>query len=293
MRRGFFCGGLTTEVRPNTRATQKGWLIAARATKITTAQSIEFPHNCKGLQRAAHGFGVRGKRSDDSILFGLFETTTTRGIVMEQIIEFLARWGHGLFGVTWIGFLYYFNFVQGGYFKKASPEALADAKAHLAPAALWWFRWGAMFTFLTGAYLWYTLGGTFNSMIAVGAVMGTLMFLNVWLIIWPNQKIALGMVEGDAAAAGGKALLASRTNTLFSGPMLMGMLASKHVPPSLDVYWSGSDGSSTGLIVALILVALLEINAIVGKQGPMTSVKGVIVSSLVLSAVMMAVLACI
>lgn len=205
---------------------------------------------------------------------------------MEHIIEFLARWGHGLFGITWIGFLYYFNFVQGGYFKQASPEALADAKAKLAPSALWWFRWGAMFTFLTGVYLWYTLGGGFNSYIAVGAVMGTLMFLNVWLIIWPNQKIALGMVEGDGAKAGAKALLASRTNTLFSGPMLMGMLGSKHIP------YDFSQGSATGLYVMLAIIAVLELNAIFGKQGPMTTVKGVITSSLVLSAVMALVLSC-
>ena len=67
-----------------------------------------------------------------------------------ELIEFLVRWGHVLFGIVWIGMLYYFNFVQGGYFKEATPEALADAKAKLAPSALWWFRWGAMFTFLTG-----------------------------------------------------------------------------------------------------------------------------------------------
>jgi len=65
------------------------------------------------------------------------------------LIDFLVRWMHLLFGITWIGMLYYFNFVQGGYFKKASPEALADAKAHLAPSALWWFRWAALFTFIT------------------------------------------------------------------------------------------------------------------------------------------------
>ena len=205
---------------------------------------------------------------------------------MEQIIEFLVRWGHGLFGIAWIGMLYYFNFVQGGYFKQASPEALADAKAKLAPSALWWFRWGAMFTFLTGVYLWYTLHGGFNNYIAVGAVMGTLMFLNVWLIIWPNQKIALGMVEGDAAKAGAKALLASRTNTLFSAPMLLGMFGSKHIP------YDFSQGGATGLYVMLAIVAVLELNAIVGKQGPMTTVKGVITSSLVLSALMVLVLSC-
>ena len=90
--------------------------------------------------------------------------------------------------------LYYFNFVQGGYFKAATPEGLADAKAKLAPSALWWFRWGAMFTFLTGLYLLHTLGGTLiaNDYIMVGALLGTFMFLNVWLVIWPAQKIALG-----------------------------------------------------------------------------------------------------
>ncbi len=70
-----------------------------------------------------------------------------------EFINFLARWGHVLFGIVWIGMLYYFNFVQGGYFKEASAEGLADAKAKLAPSALWWFRWGAMFTFITGLYL--------------------------------------------------------------------------------------------------------------------------------------------
>ena len=148
---------------------------------------------------------------------------------MEEI-NFISRWLHLMFGITWIGMLYYFNFVQGGYFKAASAEGLADAKAKLAPSALWWFRWGAMFTFLTGLYLLHTIGATlkFNQYIIAGATMGTLMFLNVWLIIWPAQQIALGMKAGDGPAAGAKALLASRTNTLFSGPMAYFMLASAH-----------------------------------------------------------------
>ena len=139
---------------------------------------------------------------------------------MEEL-NFIARWGHLVFGITWIGMLYYFNFVQGGYFKEASKEGLSDAKAKLAPSALWWFRWGAMFTFLTGLYLLHTLGGTLiaNDYIMVGALLGTFMFLNVWLVIWPAQQVALGMKEGDGPAAGAKALLASRTNTLFSFPM--------------------------------------------------------------------------
>ncbi|MBQ0719412.1 MAG: urate hydroxylase PuuD [Gammaproteobacteria bacterium] len=204
-----------------------------------------------------------------------------------EFINFLVRWGHLMFGITWIGLLYYFNFIQGGYFKSATPEALSDAKAKLAPSALWWFRWGAMFTFITGVVLLMGVQkqGVMNEYIVAGAAFGTLMFLNVWLIIWPNQKIALGMVEGDGKAAGAKALLASRTNTLFSAPMAYCMLASPHMG-----YDAGNllsvNGGGTGLYVVLALIAALEVNGIVGKQGPMTTVKGVIHSSIGLAVVM-------
>jgi len=200
---------------------------------------------------------------------------------MEEL-NLLARWGHLLFGITWIGMLYYFNFVQGGYFKAASPEGLADAKSKLAPSALWWFRWGAMFTFITGLYLLHTISGglAVNNYIIVGALLGTFMFLNVWIIIWPAQQIALGMKEGDGPAAGAKALLASRTNTLFSAPMAYFMLASAHKKGMM-----GSLGD-TGLYAALAIVVLLELNAIFGKQGPMASVKGVIHCSLALTLIL-------
>jgi uncharacterized membrane protein len=209
---------------------------------------------------------------------------------LEIIINMLTRWGHLLFGITWIGILYYFNFIQGGYFKSASAEGLADAKAKLAPSALWWFRWAALFTFVTGVILIMGLQkvGALNPFIIAGAAMGTLMFLNVWGIIWPNQKIALGMVEGDGPAAGAKALLASRTNTLFSGPMVFAMLAGPHFSQSGAGY--GASVSGTGLWVALAIIAALEVNGIVGKQGPMTTVRGVIISSLVLTAVLVSVL---
>lgn len=198
-------------------------------------------------------------------------------------LDFIARWAHLLFGITWIGMLYYFNFVQGGYFKSATPEGLADAKAKLAPSALWWFRWGAMFTFITGLYLLSSIRATLgvNEFIIVGAVLGTFMFLNVWIIIWPAQQIALGMKEGDGAAAGAKALLASRTNTLFSAPMAYFMLASAHKGSQYS-----AEGLSTGLWLALAVVILLEINALVGKQGPIASVKGVIHCSIALTAVL-------
>ncbi len=208
-----------------------------------------------------------------------------------EIINFLSRWLHLMFGIAWIGLLYYFNFIQGGYFKSATPEALKDAKAKLAPEALWWFRWAAMFTFITGVILLVGVmkQGLMNVYIVAGAAMATLMFLNVWLIIWPNQKIALGMVEGDGPTAAGKALLASRTNTLFSGPMGFMMLAGPHFGQLGGGYADKIDGS-TGLWVALAIIAALEVNAIVGKQGPMTSVTGVIHCSIALTAVLAAVL---
>ena len=202
---------------------------------------------------------------------------------MDYLVEFIFRYIHVIAGITWIGLLYYFNFVQTEYFKEAEAEAKKDVMAKLAPRALWWFRWGAMLTFLSGLYLLHKVGALGATMPAiwVGALAGTFMFLNVWLIIWPAQQIVLGMKEGDGPSNAAKAGLASRTNTLFSGPMLLGMLASKHLPLA---------GSTTGLYLAMGLIVLLEINAIVGKQGPMTSVKGVIHMSLLLTVVTWALL---
>lgn len=207
------------------------------------------------------------------------------------LMDFIFRWLHVLFGIAWIGLLYYFNFIQGGYFKKATPEGLKDAKEKLAPEALWWFRWAAMFTLITGLLLLVGVKmsyGSFNAYIVAGATMGTLMFLNVWLIIWPNQKIALGMVEGDAPAAAGKALLASRTNTLLSAPLVFFMLAGPHFA-SGGGYGQAASGS-TGLWVVLAIIAAVEVNAIAGKQGPLASVVGVIHCSIALALVMAALL---
>jgi uncharacterized membrane protein len=202
---------------------------------------------------------------------------------MDYLVEFIFRYIHVIAGITWIGMLYYFNFVQTEYFKEAEADAKKDAMAKLAPRALWWFRWGAALTFVSGFYLLHKVGALGATMPAiwVGALAGTFMFLNVWLIIWPAQQIVLGMKEGDGPSNAAKAGLASRTNTLFSGPMLLGMLASKHLPLA---------GSTTGLYLAMGLIVLLEINAIVGKQGPMTSVKGVIHMSLLLTVVTWALL---
>ncbi|MFK7957156.1 MAG: urate hydroxylase PuuD [Lysobacterales bacterium] len=205
---------------------------------------------------------------------------------MMVLVDFILRWFHVLFGITWIGLLYYFNFIQGEYFKEATADAKSDALKKLAPRALWWFRWGAMFTFATGLYLLATLGAGINQYIAIGALAGTFMFLNVWLIIWPAQKIVCGLVDGDAGKAGPKALLASRTNTLLSAPMLFGMLASKHGAFSAAGFGQATGSmDDVGFLAALGLIVVLEINAMAGKLGPMASVVGVIHMSILLTAV--------
>lgn len=199
------------------------------------------------------------------------------------IVDFLFRWIHVLAGVTWIGMLFYFNFVQAEYFKEASEEGLADAKAKLAPRALKWFRWAAMFTFLSGLLL---IGGVsqkqaINDYIVIGMLMGTLMFLNVWFVIWPNQKVVLGLAEGDASNAARKATLASRTNTLFSAPMLFCMLGSSHIGYSAEHILS-INGGGLGMWLSIGLIALLQVNALFGKLGPIASIRGVIHMSLLL-----------
>jgi uncharacterized membrane protein len=188
---------------------------------------------------------------------------------------------HVLFGIAWIGLLYYFNFVQTEYVKIADPDAKADVFKKLAPNALWWFRWAALFTFLTGVILLHQIYVRIGTEIILGATMGTIMMLNVWGIIWRNQKIVLGMKEGDAAAAGAKAGLASRTNTLFSVPMLMYMVYSVH---------GGNVGmgiSMNALYLGLGIILAIEANAIWGKMVPaITSVRAVIISSFALAIVL-------
>ena len=188
---------------------------------------------------------------------------------------------HILFGIAWIGLLYYFNFVQTEYVKVADPDAKADVMKKLAPNALWWFRWAAFFTFLTGLILIHQISARIGTEIILGVTMGTIMMLNVWGIIWRNQKIVLGMKDGDVATAAAKAGLASRTNTLFSVPMLMYMVYSAHAPGSYLVL---EDWSSLSLIIGLAIIFVIEANAIWGKMLPViASVRAVITSSFVLA----------
>ena len=213
---------------------------------------------------------------------------------MELLVEYLTRVGHVLAGGGWIGMLYYFNFVQTEYFKEAEGDARVDAFSKLVPRALWWFRWGAMLTFLSGIVLLGYKGSGITPDITLGATLGTLMFLTVWLIIWPNQRIVIasnqavaagGDADPAAAAAAPKAALASRTNTLFSIPMLYFMGSSAHFAIN------GSIGANaTALGITLAIIAAIEINAIVGKQGVLTTIRGVITSGFVLTVIMAGIL---
>lgn len=159
--------------------------------------------------------------------------------------EALFRFIHVLCGIMWIGLLYYFNFVQIPQMAQIPAELKPAVSKYIAPAALFWFRWAALFTWVAGVVLAmnrgylveaFTLGATEdfantrNIFIGMGMWLATVMFINVWAFIWPNQKIALGIVEADAdakAKAGRTAMLFSRTNTLLSIPMLVTMTMSQ------------------------------------------------------------------
>lgn len=156
---------------------------------------------------------------------------------------FLVRWLHVLSGVMWIGLLWYFNFVQIPNMPNIPDDQKPAIGKVIAPAALWWFRWGAMSTIAFGLLLamqsGYLIGalslgmtdGGASTAIGIGMWMGIIMWFNVWFVIWPNQKKALGMVEASAdekAAAGRTAMLFSRTNTLLSFPMLFAMVAAQN-----------------------------------------------------------------
>ena len=221
-----------------------------------------------------------------------------------ELILFLLRWLHFLAGITWIGLLYYFNLVQTPFFGETEPAVRSGAIQKLVPRALWWFRWGAMFTFLAGILIylikWGQQGATFfhgpyGLAITLGGLLGTVMFLNVWLVIWPKQKIVIqsttqvaqgGQALPEAAGAARRAALASRTNTLFSIPMLFFMGAASHYPAIVSVEPSG--GALAGWIVfGWGMIALVEINALVGTQGttkqPLDTVKGTLLAGFVLT----------
>jgi len=223
-----------------------------------------------------------------------------------EVYLFFLRWIHFLSGITWIGILYYFNFVQTPFFAETDAAVRSGAVQKLVPRALWWFRWGAMFTFLAGILIYMhklaEVGGSvfydssYGMTITIGGTMGTLMFLNVWLVIWPKQKVVIasavqvaqgGQAIPEAAGCARRAALASRTNTLFSIPMLFFMGAAGHYSSIVSMT---SGFRSLFWIVSLVIIAVVELNCLVGTQGatkkPLDSVSGTIWSGFILTAVL-------
>jgi len=159
--------------------------------------------------------------------------------------SWLFRYLHVLAGVMWIGLLWYFNFVQIPNMSKIPDEQKPAIGKVIAPAALFWFRWAALATIVTGLIVSYLNGYvhqalifdigngfTKNTTIGIGMWLGIIMAFNVWFVIWPNQKRALGIVECDPelkAKSAKTAMLFSRTNTLLSLPMLLSMVAAQNL----------------------------------------------------------------
>ena len=205
---------------------------------------------------------------------------------------FLLRWFHFLAGITWIGILYYFNFIQTPFFgTELGGAARGPMVRGLVPNALWWFRWGAMITFLTGWLIVFTklghdklpLDSGYMTRILTGGLMGTFMWANVWFVIWPAQKVVIasadqvaggGQAIPEAAARGQRAGLASRVNTLFSIPMLFFMGAASHFA------FTGTGGVGLYWVVALIVMLAVEAQALLGpglaSQKPLATVSGTI-----------------
>lgn len=169
------------------------------------------------------------------------------GVIDQAFYAFLFRWLHVLSGIMWIGLLYYFNFVQIPNMPNIPDEQKPAIGKVIAPAALFWFRWAAMATLITGLILGYLNGYIHDAMslgfmsdfavpknifIGIGMWLGIIMWFNVWFVIWPNQKRALGIVEADAAtkaASARTAMLFSRTNTMLSVPMLFSMVSAQNL----------------------------------------------------------------
>jgi uncharacterized membrane protein len=226
---------------------------------------------------------------------------------------FLLRWFHFLAGITWIGMLYYFNFVQVPFFAGAeAPVRTGMIAGGLVSRALWWFRWGAMLTFITGwLYLLHRMmqlggvqaffSGSYGWAIFIGGIIGSLMWFNVWFIIWPAQQVVMastarvkegGQAIPEAAARGARGGVTSRTNTLLSIPMLFFMGTASHFQ---TLFTPGARPSKiTMMIVFLIILAIVEWNAVVGPATPdkasagkkvLATVKGTLWAGFILTAI--------
>src|ERR1051325_8282188 len=169
-----------------------------------------------------------------AILIAIFPNSGYAPNPTGDLLNGVLQWAHVFFGITWIGLLYYFNFVQTPVMLTVPAELKPAVSKYIAPKALFYFRWGAAFTVLTGLLLAWSYGELKEALtlqqsarlIGIGMWLALIMAFNVWVIIWPNQKKVLGFVAADDAAkakAAAAAGIASRLNTLLSIPMLLAM----------------------------------------------------------------------
>jgi uncharacterized membrane protein len=198
--------------------------------------------------------------------------------------------------------LWYFNLIQTPFFgTELGGQAKSAVTRGLVPNALWWFRWGAMFTFLTGwaivlmkLHQGVALSDPYMTKILTGGLMGTLMWANVWFVIWPAQQVVIANAENvasggeanpEAAGRAGRAGVASRTNTLFSIPMLFFMASASHLPS----FNTGSNDMAYWLVAGIIIL-FAEAQALIGPgtmtQKPLTTVSGTIHAGLALTLVL-------
>ena len=199
---------------------------------------------------------------------------------------FASRWLHVIVGITWIGLLYYFNFVQVPAFAEMEAAARNNAIDKLASRALWWFRWAAVLTLVTGILILLfqrdasgdtqLFAGDYiksapGISIYSGILLALTMFLNVWLVIWPNQQKVIanarnvqagGEADPEAAAAGRRALLASRQNMIFSLPMLIFMVGTAHFPYDTDALAPSGSSRAIFWIIWVVIWAAFELNCL-------------------------------
>ncbi len=245
--------------------------------------------------------------------------TATNWLTADLLHEFWFRYLHVLAGITWIGFLYYFNLVQVPGLAAYGDEGKARniTITQIATRALWWFRWAAVATLGSGLLLAGVPSGYMknfmnhtgddlglnggNAAIALGMILGTTMAANVWMVIWKNQKVVIanatnvlagGEANPDAATSGRRAMLASRQNMIFSVSMLFMMVGAAHFFEQVTMASSGN--ASTYVAITVVIAALFQLNAL-GKFGgikagnkmllPYESHKNAIITSFILLAV--------
>lgn len=195
---------------------------------------------------------------------------------------FLFRYFHIVGGVAWIGVLWYINFIQGGYVGGLDAAGQTTAKQKLFPKVMWYFRYGALLTFLTGVALIGLKG--FDPKVALpvgseqwnawfakiypGFMFATIMFINVWFVIWPRQKKVIAAANGEkidgVPAMARRGFIASRTNTLLSVPMLFFMAAAQN----LTLNTVSADKLQLWIIIVTAVLLLIEANALLASNDP-------------------------